>query len=79
MCAIGMPMWVPLVENNEHLGPGADYFVKKYVDELLNQSPEIDAIILACTHYPLLRDKIQRYLPPHIRLISQRSDCCPET
>ncbi|MFN8321006.1 MAG: glutamate racemase [Saprospiraceae bacterium] len=68
---LACPMWVPLVENNEHLGPGADYFVKKYIDELLNQSPEIDAIILACTHYPLLRDKIQQYLPPHIRLISQ--------
>lgn len=68
---LACPMWVPLVENNEHLGPGADYFVKKYIDELLNQSPEIDAIILACTHYPLLRDKIQQYLPSHIQLISQ--------
>ena len=68
---LACPMWVPLVENNEHLGPGADYFVKKYIDDLLSQAPEIDAIILACTHYPLLRDKIQQYLPAHIQLISQ--------
>ncbi len=68
---LACPMWVPLVENNEHLGPGADYFVKKYIDELLSQAPEIDAIILACTHYPLLRDKIQQYLPSHIQLITQ--------
>lgn len=68
---LACPMWVPLVENNEHLGPGADYFVKKYIDELLSQAPEIDAIILACTHYPLLQDKIREFLPDHIRLISQ--------
>lgn len=68
---LACPMWVPLVENNEHLGPGADYFVKKYIDELLAQSPDIDAIILACTHYPLLSSKIREYLPAHIKLISQ--------
>jgi glutamate racemase len=68
---LACPMWVPLVENNEHLGPGADYFVKKYIDDLLSQSPDIDAIILACTHYPLLRDKIEQFLPANIQLISQ--------
>lgn len=65
------PMWVPLVENNEHLGPGADYFVQQYIESLLSQSPEIDAVILACTHYPLLISKIKQYLPPHIQLLAQ--------
>ena len=65
------PMWVPLVESNEHNGPGADYFVQKYLDQLLQKAPEIDAIILACTHYPLLIDKIRKYLPDHITLLSQ--------
>lgn len=65
------PMWVPLVENNEHNGRGADYFIQKHIDQLLRQSPEIDTIILACTHYPLLVDKIREFLPDHIRLISQ--------
>ena len=51
------PMWVPLVENNEAQGPGADYFVQKYIDELLAQSSAIDTVVLGCTHYPLLLDK----------------------
>ncbi len=65
------PMWVPLVENNEHLGDGADYFVKKYLDGLLSQNKDIDTIILGCTHYPLLIPKIEKYLPPGIKLLSQ--------
>lgn len=65
------PMWVPLVESNEHESSGADFFVDKYIKKLLNQSPEIDTIILACTHYPLLISKISRYLPEHIKLLSQ--------
>lgn len=65
------PMWVPLVENNEYNGPGAHYFVKKHVDSLVDKSPDIDTILLACTHYPLLSDSIQRVLPPGIRLVSQ--------
>jgi len=65
------PMWVPLIENGEHDSPGADYFVKKYLDELLSQSPDIDTILLACTHYPLLMEKIRTYLPPHIRTVAQ--------
>jgi glutamate racemase len=62
---------VPLVENNEHRGPGADYFVKEYIDRLMGQSAGIDTILLACTHYPLLRDKILDYIPPHVKLVSQ--------
>lgn len=65
------PMWVPLVENNEHHSSGADYFVKKHIDQLLQQSPDIDTIILACTHYPLLMDKISEFLPPSVQLVSQ--------
>ncbi|MFN0214138.1 MAG: glutamate racemase [Saprospiraceae bacterium] len=65
------PMWVPLVENNEHEGAGADYFVKKYLDELLVQSSEIDTVVLGCTHYPLLANKIRQYLPSRVQLLSQ--------
>jgi glutamate racemase len=65
------PMWVPLVENNEYRGAGADYFVQKDINELLSLSDKIDTILLACTHYPLLADKIRKYLPPGIQLISQ--------
>ena len=65
------PMWVPLVENNEFAAPGADYFVKKYIDELLSDDPQIDTVVLGCTHYPLLLDKIRQYMPSHIQLISQ--------
>ena len=65
------PMWVPLVESNEHESPGADYFVDKYLKELIGQSPAIDTIILACTHYPLLINKIKQRLPESITLLSQ--------
>lgn len=65
------PMWVPLVEANEHSSPGADYFVKKYLDSLLQKSPRIDAIILACTHYPLLIEKIRQVVPDNITLLAQ--------
>lgn len=65
------PMWVPLIENGEHEGAGADYFVKDSLDQLLQQSPAIDTILLACTHYPLLMPKISAILPDHIQLIAQ--------
>jgi glutamate racemase len=65
------PLWVPLIENNEHLGPGADYFVKKYADELMAQSVKIDTVLLACTHYPLLMDKLRAYFPENIKLVAQ--------
>ena len=65
------PMWVPLIENGEYDSEGADYFVKKYIDALLQQNPAIDAILLGCTHYPLLINKIRQFLPTHIRLITQ--------
>jgi len=65
------PMWVPLIENNEHLEEGADYFVKEYLEQLLEKSPDIDAILLACTHYPLLIPKISKLLPEGFKLIAQ--------
>lgn len=65
------PMWVPLIENNEQDGHGADYFVKKNLNELLEKGPTIDVVLLACTHYPLLQDKIRDYLPVPVKLLSQ--------
>ena len=56
------PMWVPLIESGEHLHKGADYFVEKYLTELLERDPLIDTIILGCTHYPLLQEKIETFL-----------------
>ena len=65
------PMWVPLIENGEHDQDGADYFVQKYVGELMAQAAEIDTILLACTHYPLMVPKIKAYISSEIKLISQ--------
>jgi glutamate racemase len=65
------PMWVPLVENNEHLGNGADYFIKKNLEELFEKGENIDVVLLGCTHYPLLKEKIEEYLPVGVKLISQ--------
>jgi glutamate racemase len=65
------PLWVPLIENNEHQSPGADYFIKKYADELMARSPAIDTILLACTHYPLLMEKLRNYFPLSVKLIAQ--------
>jgi glutamate racemase len=65
------PMWVPIVENHEFESDGADYYIKKNIDNLLSKDPKIDAIILGCTHYPLLMQKIRQYLPDSISLLSQ--------
>lgn len=65
------PMWVPLIENNELSGGGAEYFVKKHIDHLFSQSPNIDTIILGCTHYPLLKLLIEKHLPKKVTLLSQ--------
>lgn len=68
---IACPLWVPIIENNEANGPGADYFVKKRIDHILSLDPRIDTIILGCTHYPILIPKIKQYVPEGIRIISQ--------
>lgn len=65
------PMWVPLVENHEYDSPGADYFVRKRVEGILSVDPDIDTLVLACTHYPLLINKIREYTPDGIHIISQ--------
>lgn len=65
------PMWVPLVENLEYNSDGADFFVKQHIERLLQKDPLIDCIILGCTHYPLLLNKIRQYTPSHIQLIPQ--------
>ena len=68
---VACPFWVPLVEYNEADSPGADYFVKKRIDEIMHKDPQIDALILGCTHYPILMPKILKYLPKGVRIISQ--------
>lgn len=73
------PMWVPLIESGEHLNEGADYFVEKYLNEILAKDPQIDTLVLGCTHYPLLKAKIDDWLQnnpiipsiPIIRTIAQ--------
>lgn len=65
------PMWVPIVENNESHSEGADYFVRQHINRLMGKDPLIDTIILGCTHYPLLIDKINQFTPPHVRIIAQ--------
>jgi glutamate racemase len=65
------PMWVPLVENGEYDSEGADYFIKKNLKHLFSVDPDIDTLILGCTHYPLLVNKIQKYLPKHVALVIQ--------
>ena len=68
---VACPFWVPLVEYNEADSPGADYFVKKRIDQLMRMDADIDTVILGCTHYPLLLPKIHKYIPRGIRIISQ--------
>ena len=65
------PMWCPLVENHEADGPGADYFVRKDISELFALGPEIDTMVLGCTHYPLLLDKIRQYTPAGVSIVTQ--------
>jgi glutamate racemase len=68
---LACPMWVPIVENGEHDKPGADYFVRERIETLLSVDPNIDTIILGCTHYPLLLDKIHKYCPQGITIVPQ--------
>ncbi|WP_421872437.1 glutamate racemase [Marinoscillum sp.] len=71
------PMWVPLVENGEHNSPGADYFVQQCLDQLFAQSDKIDTILLACTHYPLLMNKIRKWAPDHVQILNQGEIVAP--
>jgi glutamate racemase len=65
------PMWVPLVENNEYNKPGADHFVKQHLENILNADKGIDTLLLACTHYPLLMNKIRQFVPEGVTILSQ--------
>lgn len=65
------PMWVYLVEHNQRTGEGADYFVKQHLDRIFSRNGRIDTLLLACTHYPLLRETIEKFLPKGVKLISQ--------
>ena len=64
-------MWVPLIEANEHDKPGANYFVEKHIKNIFSKSGQIDTLLLACTHYPLLQNKIRQLLPESVTLLSQ--------
>ncbi|MCK9404053.1 MAG: glutamate racemase [Chitinophagaceae bacterium] len=65
------PMWVPLIENDEYNKPGADYYVKQHLDHILSAHPGIDTLLLACTHYPLLLQKIRQFVPGEVTIVSQ--------
>lgn len=71
LSGIGCPLWASIVEANEADSPGADYFVKKRIDMLMRKDPEIDAVILGCTHYPLLMSSIVKHVPTGVRIIPQ--------
>ncbi len=65
------PLWVPLIENNEHNTEGADYFIRRNVENLLAADPQIDTVMLGCTHYPLIVEQIKSYLPESVKVVSQ--------
>ena len=65
------PLWAAIVEADEADSPGADYFVKKRIDQLMRKDPLIDAIILGCTHYPLLMNSIVKNIPDGVRIVPQ--------
>ncbi|MCQ2344048.1 MAG: glutamate racemase [Paludibacteraceae bacterium] len=65
------PMWVPLIENNERDNEGADYFIRKYTSELMSRCADIDTVVLGCTHYPIIKRRIEECLPPTVRVVEQ--------
>jgi glutamate racemase len=65
------PMWVPLIENNDYQNPGANFFIERHVKNIMAKQKDIDAIILACTHYPIIINQIKTFLPSHVQLLSQ--------
>ena len=71
--SVACPMWVPLIENNEHFTPGAEFFVEKNIRQLLTLDPEIDTVVLGCTHYPLMIPVIEKFLPSNIHIVAQGS------
>lgn len=65
------PMWVPLVEYGEAYSEGADFYIKRHIDSIMGKDPEIDTLLLGCTHYPLLMDKINKYVPEGVKIVAQ--------
>ena len=65
------PMWVPLIENNQHHSPGAEYFIRDSLEKLLKADPEIDTLILWCTHYPLIQEQIQAIVGEQVKVVAQ--------
>lgn len=68
---VACPLWAAIVEAGEADSPGADYFVKKRIDQLMRRDPDIDTVILGCTHYPLLMQAVARHVPDGVRIVSQ--------
>lgn len=68
---LACPMWVPIIENGESDKPGANYFVKDRIDKIMDMDPKIDTIILGCTHFPLLMEKIKQYIPAGVKIMAQ--------
>ncbi len=68
---IACPLWVPIIENNEADSPGADYFVKKRIDHIMRLDPDIDTLVLGCTHYPILMPKILKYVDRGVKIVPQ--------
>ena len=71
LTSVACPMWVALVEYGEFDSPGADYFIRKRIETIMRKDPEVDTLILGCTHFPLLMEKITKYTPAGVRLVSQ--------
>lgn len=65
------PLWVPFIENKAYVDDAIDHYIQKDVQQLLQQSPDIDVVLMACTHYPIIKDRIRKFLPKHIQLIGQ--------
>lgn len=65
------PMWVPLVEDNTFNTSGGDFFIEQNLVSILSKDPQIDALILGCTHYPILIEQIRKYVPDSVNIIAQ--------
>ena len=65
------PIWVPLIENQLYDTPGGEYFIQHHVDALMAQDPDIDTVVLGCTHYPIIEQQIRKALPEHVHVVSQ--------
>ncbi|MCH2225237.1 MAG: glutamate racemase [Crocinitomicaceae bacterium] len=65
------PLWVPLIENNEHTSTDGKAFIKKDVEALLAKDPNLDSIVLGCTHYPVVKEYIESIVPKDVKIIAQ--------